>query len=112
MTPLELFAALMAPVILGMIWLRTRVQYSAQGGRIRLQRAGWLYFGGALGLIGLGWLAAPPLAGLMGLTANPAASPMLRAAWCLATYYLFIGVHQLMKANKLPVFGVAGSSQL
>lgn len=85
-----------------MIWLRTRVQYPGRGRR--LERAGWLYFGAALGMMALGWVVAPPLGTLIWQGAIPGARVVLRVAWFLGTYYLFIVVHQMMKARRLDLF--------
>jgi hypothetical protein len=96
-----LFTALL---MLGLIWVRTRIQYSrAAEGPLRLQRAGQIYFGCAVVLLALGWFAAP----LLGRTfwPLPGVTPTLvRVVWCLATYYVFIIVHRVMKSNGTLVF--------
>jgi hypothetical protein len=100
------FAALF---MLGLIWVRTRVQYSAGGvgprarGPLRLQRAGRIYFGAAIALLVLGWFVAP----VIGRTFWPetAATPaLMRVVWCMATYYVFIVVHRVMKTRGAAVF--------
>jgi hypothetical protein len=103
------FAALF---MLGLIWVRTRVQYSGGGvGPLRLQRAGRMYFGAAVALLVVGWFAAPAL----GRTFWPetAATPtLMRVVWCMATYYIFIVVHRVMKTRGTAVFKRQGDSLL
>jgi len=105
MATLDLMAAVSGPLILAMIWLRTRVQYASRGSTLHLQRAGWFYFGAALALMGLGWLVAPLLGAVIWPAGNLAAPTLLRVVWFLATYYLFILVHRFIKA-KTPVYTV------
>jgi len=107
-------ALLAALVIFGMIWLRTKVQYRQRGVMLAVTRAGWQYFGGAAVLMGIGWLVAPFLAPLLGLSAKPglpALPTVLRVAWFLATYYLFIGVHQWVKARGAAVFAPSRNTE-
>ncbi|MDB6106029.1 MAG: hypothetical protein JWO52_6028 [Gammaproteobacteria bacterium] len=96
-----LFTALL---MLGLIWVRTRVQYSRAGaGPLRLQRAGQIYFGAVLALLAVGWFAAP----VLGRTfwPVPGVTPtLMRVVWCLATYYIFIVVHRVMKTRGAAVF--------
>lgn len=102
-----------AVVIFGMVWLRTKVQYRQKGVILALTRTGWQYFGGAAGLMALGWVVAPYLGPLLGHSGQPAAPVLptvLRVAWFLAAYYLFIGVHHLVKARGAAVFGPAAGS--
>jgi hypothetical protein len=83
------------------------------GVTLALTRAGWQYFGGAAGLMAIGWLVAPMLIPLLGLSARaslPLMPSLLRAAWFLVTYYVFIFVHQLVKARGAAVFGPAGGA--
>jgi hypothetical protein len=100
------FAALF---MLGLIWVRTRVQYSGDGvgsrarTPLRLQRAGRIYFGAAIALLVVGWFVAPAL----GRTFWPetAATPtLMRVVWCMVTYYIFIVVHRVMKTRGAAVF--------
>jgi hypothetical protein len=93
-----------ALLMLGLIWVRTRIQYSGKGvGRLRLERAGQLYFAAAAGLLALGWFAAPALA--QTFWPAPGATPTLvRVVWCLATYYVFIIVHRILKARGTALF--------
>lgn len=100
-------AILAALVIFGMIWLRTKVQYRQRGVMLSVTRAGWQYFASAAALMLIGWLTAPHLAPVFGLSARPglpALPTVLRVAWFLATYYLFIGVHQWVKSRGAAVF--------
>jgi len=93
-----------ALLMLGLIWARTRIQYSrGADGPLRLQRAGQIYFGSAIALLVTGWFAAP----VIGRTfwPLPGVTPTLvRVVWCLATYYIFIIVHRLMKTRGAAVF--------
>ena len=101
-----------ALLMLGLIWIRTRIQYSQGGsagplgrtGPLRLQPAGRIYFGAVLAVLAVGWFAAP----VLGRTFWPVAGvtpTLLRVVWCLATYYIFIIVHRVMKTRGTPVFG-------
>lgn len=91
-------------LMLGLIWVRTRVQYSRPGtGPLRLQRAGRIYFGAVLAVLVAGWFVAP----VLGRTfwPVPGVTPtLLRVVWCLATYYVFIVVHRVMKTRGAAVF--------
>lgn len=104
MATLDLFVLLTALLVFGMIWLRTRIQYARRGATLHLERAGWIYFGSALGLIALGWLVAPAVGAAFWRISLPTAPTILRIAWFLATYYLFIVVHRLMQAGGFFVF--------
>jgi len=104
MLPPEAVTAFAALFIVAMVWLRTRIQYPrGAGGRRVLTAAGALYFG-ALGLLLVsGWFAAPTLARRM--TAAPPVTAMLaRVVWFLASYYLFIPLHRLLRARGVAVF--------
>ena len=96
-----------AVLMLGLIWVRTRIQYSNAGagtGPLRLRRAGRIYFAAVLAVLALGWFAAP----VVGQTfwPVPGVTPtLMRVVWCLATYYIFIVVHRVMKTRGTPVFG-------
>jgi hypothetical protein len=87
-----------------MIWLRTRMQYTRRGGGpLHLERAGWIYFASALGVLAIGWVAAPMLG--RALWAGTAVTPtLLRVVWFLATYYVFILVHRVLRSRGTPVF--------
>ncbi|HEV7441187.1 MAG TPA: hypothetical protein VGO18_01245 [Steroidobacteraceae bacterium] len=93
-----------AVLMLGLIWIRTRIQYSRPGtGPLKLQRAGRIYFGAALALLAIGWFVAP----MLGRTfwPVPGVTPtLMRVVWCLATYYVFIAVHRAMKRRGAAVF--------
>ena len=65
-TVLDLSSGVAAVFIIGMIWLRTRMQYlglirRAPGHKLQLEKAGRAYFGAAAVLTIIGWFAAPPL---------------------------------------------------
>jgi hypothetical protein len=100
----DIISALTVLFIVGMIWLRTRVQYSRQvRGGLQLQRAGRIYFTAALATLVLGWAVAP----FIGRQVWPhtLATPLLmRALWCLATYYVFILVHRVLKMRGVAVY--------
>jgi hypothetical protein len=93
-----------ALLMLGLIWVRTRIQYSrGAAGPLRLQRAGQIYFGSAVALLVVGWFAAPALG--RAFWPVPGVTPTLvRVVWCLATYYIFIIVHRVMKTRGTAVF--------
>ena len=107
MTGQDLISAVTVLFIIGMIWLRTRMQYSRQArGGLQLQRAGGFYFGAAAVTLVLGWLLAPWI-GRLAWSATPAtlATPMLmRVIWFLATYYIFIVVHRILRARGVEVY--------
>ena len=93
-----------AVLMLGLIWIRTRIQYPRTGsGPLRLRRAGRIYFGAVLALLAVGWFVAP----VLGQTfwPVPGVTPtLMRVVWCLATYYVFIAVHRVMKTRGTAVF--------
>jgi hypothetical protein len=90
--------------IVGMIWLRTRMQYARRGaGPLHLESAGRIYFAAVVLVLVLGWFAAP----LIGRALWPmsGATPTLtRVVWCLATYYIFILIHRVLKIRGTAVF--------
>jgi|SRR3569833_488467 len=90
--------------IVGMIWLRTRVLYTREvRGVLKLQRAGKVYFAAMAAVLVSGWVLAP----LIGRLAWPGANvaPLLmRVIWFLATYYVFILVHRLLKVKGVAVY--------
>jgi hypothetical protein len=108
----EMIVPFTALLMLGLIWVRTRIQYSRAGsGPLRLRPAGRIYFGAVLGLLAVGWFAAP----VLGRTfwPMPGVTPtLLRVVWCLATYYIFIVVHRVMKTRGAAVFAPQGDSLL
>ena len=90
--------------ILAMSWFRTRLQYPrAPGQPLRLTRAGVCYFGALLGLLAVGWVAAPALVRRLGL-APALTDTFARAAWFLVVYAIFIPVHRLLKARDIGIF--------
>jgi hypothetical protein len=101
-----------ALLMLGLIWIRTRIQYSRAGtGPLRLQPAGRIYFAAVLALLAVGWFAAP----VLGRTfwSVPGVTPtLMRVVWCLATYYIFIAVHRVMKTRGAAVFAPQEDSLL
>jgi hypothetical protein len=96
-----------ALLMLGLIWVRTRIQYSGKAvGELRLQRAGQIYFGAAVAVLLAGWFVAPALG--RAFWQVPGVTPTLvRVIWCLGTYYVFIIVHRIMKARGTVVFSAA-----
>ncbi len=93
-----------ALLMLGLIWIRTRIQYSATAeGPLRLQAAGRMYFAAAVAVLAVGWFGAPPL-GQVFWPATAATPTLMRVVWCLATYYLFIIVHRVLKSRGIAVF--------
>jgi hypothetical protein len=107
MTAQDLISAVTVLFIIGMIWLRTRMQYSREArGGLELQPAGRLYFAAAAATLVLGWLVAPWV-GQLAWPARPAAlanSMLMRVIWFLATYYIFIAVHRFLKVRGLQVY--------
>jgi len=102
----DIISALTLLFMVGMIWLRTRMQYAQQvRGGLRLQRAGRMYFAAAVLTLVLGWLLAPPLGRLAWPGTAMATSPVLmRAIWALGTYYVFILVHRVLKARGVALY--------
>src|SRR5262245_41712551 len=99
-----------ALLMLGLIWIRTRIQYSRGAeGPLRLQRAGQIYFGSAVVLLAVGWFVAPAL-GQMFWPVPGVTPTLMRVVWCLATYYIFIVVHRVMKTRGTMVFKHEGAS--
>lgn len=104
----DIISAVTVLFIIGMIWLRTRMHYARRAqGALRLQPAGRIYFVVVLALLLLGWIFAP-LAGhaLWPQTTNVAPG-LMRAAWFLATYYVFIFVHRILQSRGVAVFKAA-----
>lgn len=102
----DAIVAISALFIGGMIWLRTRTQYAQRGaGALRLEPAGRLYFGAAIGLLALGYVVAPIIG--HALWPQTGATPtLMRVAWCLAMYYIFILVHRILKMRGKAVFSI------
>jgi hypothetical protein len=110
MTPLDLSSAIAVLFIIGMIWLRTRMQYVSRvrhqpGRKLQLEKAGRVYFAAAVVLLAIGWVAAPPVAAVFwpATAPNPA---LTRVIWFLLSYYLFILVHRFLQARGIAVFKV------
>jgi hypothetical protein len=96
--------------IVGMIWLRTRMQYSRSGvGPLRLQPAGRIYFAAAIAVLAVGWFIAPALGRALWPTTG-ATPTLMRVVWCLATYYIFIVVHRVLKVRGTVVFRPGGGA--
>jgi hypothetical protein len=100
----DLIVGITSLFIVGMIWLRTRMQYTRRGaGPLQLAPPGRIYFGAVIGMLVIGWFAAP----LIGeaFWANTGATPtLMRVVWCLATYYIFIVIHRVLKSRGTEVF--------
>jgi hypothetical protein len=107
----DIVSALTLLFMIGMIWLRTRMQYSQQvRGPLRLQRAGRMYFAAVVLTLVLGWLLAP----LVGRLAWPgtaiAGTPaLMRAVWALGTYYVFILVHRILRGRGMTIYASLSS---
>ena len=92
--------------IVGMIWLRTRMQYSRQArGVLELQRAGQLYFAAVIVVLLLGWLIAPVVGRAIYPDTNVTPG-LMRVVWFLVSYYVFILVHRILKTRGVAVFKV------
>lgn len=101
----DAISAITVLFIVGMVWLRTRMQYVRQvQGPLQLRPAGKLYFAAVALVLLLGWLTAPLVGRFVWPNAN-VTSGLMRVVWFLATYYLFIVVHRVMKARGVGVFG-------
>jgi hypothetical protein len=90
--------------IVGMIWLRTRMQYRRPGtGPLQLAPSGRIYFGAVVLLLVIGFFAAPPIGGAF--WPDTGATPtLMRVIWCLVTYYIFIVIHRVLKSRGTEVF--------
>jgi hypothetical protein len=101
----NIISAITVLFILGMIWLRTRMQYLRQmRGGLQLQRAGRLYFAAAVVTLVLGWLLAPFIGRLAAWPDTLATPLLMRAIWSLATYYVFIVVHRILKIRGVEIY--------
>ena len=99
-----------AILMLGLIWIRTRIQYSRGAeGPPRLQVVGRIYFVAAAALLTIGWFAAP-VVGQEFFPMTGATPTLMRVVWCLATYYIFILVHRVMKSRGAEIFSPRLSS--
>jgi len=100
----NIISAVTVLFIVGMIWLRTRVLYTREvRGVLQLQRAGKIYFAAVLAVLVLGWLVAPLIGRLAWPDTN--VTPLLmRVIWFLATYYIFIVVHRVLKGKGVQVY--------
>ena len=100
----DIISAVTVLFIVGMIWLRTRMQYARQlRGGLQLQRAGRVYFAAALAALVLGWLVAP-LIGRLAWPDTNVTPGLLRVIWFLATYYVFILVHRILKVRGVSIY--------
>jgi hypothetical protein len=90
--------------IVGMIWIRTRMQYMQRGaGPLSLAPSGRVYFGAAIVLLIVGWFAAPAIG--EAFWPNTGATPtLMRVVWCLVTYYVFIVIHRVIKSRGTQIF--------
>ena len=103
----DILSAITVLFIVGMIWLRTRTLYTRQvRGALQLQPAGRIYFAAALAVLVLGWLVAPLLGRLM-LADTNVTPGLMRVIWFLATYYVFIVVHRILKVKGIALYKVA-----
>jgi hypothetical protein len=100
----DLIVAFTSLFIVGMIWIRTRMQYLRRGaGPLHLAPPGRIYFGAAIFQLLVGWFAAPLLG--ESFWPNTGATPtLMRVVWCLATYYVFIVIHRVLKSRGTEVF--------
>ena len=104
----DLICAITVLFIVGMTWLRTRMQYSRQArGVLQLQRAGMIYFATVIAVLLLGWLIAPAVGRSLWPDTNVTPG-LMRVVWFLVTYYVFILVHRVLKTRGIAVFKVAG----
>lgn len=103
----DIISAVTVLFIVGMIWLRTRMLYTREArGVLQLQRAGRIYFGAVAAVLVSGWLVAPLIGRLAWPDTN--VTPLLmRVIWFLATYYVFIAVHRILKAKGVAVYKAA-----
>lgn len=100
----DVISAVTVLFIVGMIWLRTRVLYTREvRGVLQLQRAGRIYFAAVAAVLVLGWLVAP-LIGRLAWPDTNVTPLLLRVIWFLATYYVFILVHRILKVKGVAVY--------
>jgi hypothetical protein len=100
----DLIVPFTALFIVGMIWLRTRMQYARRSaGPLHLAPPGRIYFATVISVLFIGWFAAPLIG--QSLWPTTGATPtLMRVVWCLATYYVFILVHRVLKSRGTAVF--------
>ena len=104
MNPQDLIVPFTSLFIVGMIWLRTRMQYARRGaGPLQLTPAGRIYFAAVIALLLIGWFAAPVIGQTFWPTTG-ATPTLMRVVWCLVTYYIFILIHRVLKARGTAVF--------
>src|SRR4051812_48684703 len=100
----DLIVVFTSVFIVGMIWLRTRMQYMRRGaGPLQLAPPGRAYFGAVVVLLVIGFFAAP----LIGeaFWPNTGITPTItRVIWGLVTYYIFSVIHRVLKPGGTPVF--------
>ena len=100
----DLIVPFTALFIVGMIWLRTRMQYARRGaGPLHLAPPGRIYFAAVISILFIGWFAAPLIGQALWPTTG-ATPTLMRVVWCLATYYVFILIHRVLKARGTAVF--------
>jgi hypothetical protein len=100
----DLIVPFTALFIVGMIWLRTRMQYARRGaGPLHLAPPGRIYFAAVISILFIGWFAAPLIGQALWPTTG-ATPTLMRVVWCLATYYVFILVHRVLKSRGTAVF--------
>jgi hypothetical protein len=105
----DIISAVTVLFIVGMVWLRTRMHYARQArGVLQLQPAGKIYFAVVLAVLLLGWIVAPLFGHTLWRQTANVAPGLMRAVWFLATYYVFIIVHRILKARGVEVFKAAG----
>jgi hypothetical protein len=103
----DVISAVTVLFIVGMIWLRTRVLYSREmRGVLQLQRAGRIYFTAVVAVLVSGWLVAP-LVGRLAWPDTNVTPLLMRVIWFLATYYVFIVVHRILKVKGVEVYKTA-----
>jgi hypothetical protein len=105
----DLASAVALAFMVGMIWLRTRMQYARRARTsLELTRAGQIYFAAALAVLAAGWFCAPPAGrSLWPAAAAPGIGPdamLTRVVWFLATYYLFIVIHRVLQSRHIELF--------
>jgi hypothetical protein len=105
MLPPDAISALAALFIVGMVWLRTRMQYTKGMRARRLTAAGVVYFAALGVLLVAGFFAAPAVA--RRAAAVPVAPTLARVVWFLLVYYLFIPVHRALRARGVAVYSAS-----
>jgi hypothetical protein len=104
MNPQDLIVVFTSLFIVGMIWLRTRMQYARRGaGPLQLAPPGRIYFGAVVALLVIGFFAAPVIGEAFWPDAG-ATPTLMRVIWCLVTYYVFIVIHRVLKSRGTAVF--------